>query len=272
MSEPSSFYSADEIETMLAAAMVPSRVAPPPASVAALRAAAYDRRRAVARAAVGPTLRWRRKAVLIAALVGSGTVGSAGVAFAHPVLPVALRQVASAVGLPVDSQPVADVRSDSQELRRALERGDVARVGRDLRDLDRSEARLAPGDHARMVGALEKLEEEARALSPSVTAARPVVPDATETDDGAPPPAPEHAVGKVDGRDRSAPPGDAGDGQRPGAGPVDSSAGVGATPAPPDVAHVDTASSERPVVVQENAADEAAPESPPADAVTDRGP
>ncbi|GAC1374172.1 MAG: hypothetical protein NVSMB4_01390 [Acidimicrobiales bacterium] len=266
------FFSADEIETMLAAAMVPSHVAPPPASVVALRAAAYDRRRAVARGAVGPTLRWRGKAALIAALVGSGTVGSAGVAFAHPVLPAALRQVASAVGLPVDSQPVADVRDDSQELRRALERGDVARVGRDLRELDRSEARLAPGDHARMVGALEALEGEARALSLSVTAVRPVVPDdATGTDGDTRLPAPEHAVANADGRDLSASLIDAGDGQSPGAEPGEASSAVGATPATPEGAHVD-ASSDRAVVVQEKAADDAAPDSPPTDAVTDPGP
>ncbi|GAC1542475.1 MAG: hypothetical protein NVS3B12_30510 [Acidimicrobiales bacterium] len=191
MSDPSSVTSLDDLEAALVAAMAPPHIQPPLASIVAVRAAALDRRVTSGPVMVLSAPRWRHRAALIIAIAGVGTFGSAGVALARPALPNTLRQLAHTIGLPVDTQPVADVRSDSRELQRALDHGDPDRVRRDLQDLDRSEARLDPRDHARVVAPLGDLEQRARAVSGGVAPSRSETPFPLETDHDAPPPSPD---------------------------------------------------------------------------------
>lgn len=183
---PDDSESTERLLRSLAAAMAPEASDPPAASIQAVRRAATERQ---ARLAGGDRVAWRRRVALVSSITTAVVMGGGSVAWARPVLPTPLRAVARAVGLPVDSAQVADVRSDTVALQRAIGRQDAAEVERDLGNLNRSSARLAPDEWTRLAPRITEVERQAEAMT------APRNPQPTQTPPSAAPPSvtePEH--------------------------------------------------------------------------------
>lgn len=156
-------------ENLIAAvrgALDPGPVAPPPASVLALRLAVLERWGEL-EVATGPARarRWPRRGAVLTAVTTALTLGGGTVAFARPALPGPLRDVARLAGLPVSVEPAARVRIERAELERSLDAGNVARVQADLQDLNRAESKLPSAQQVGARAADEDLEQRARTVT-----------------------------------------------------------------------------------------------------------
>lgn len=120
----------DRLLELLAGALDPGPVQPPPTGIAAVRLRADDgRRRAATRGARGPGASRRRVLVGAAALASVIAAFVLGLAVAEN-LPRPVREVAHGIGLPVDSPALVDARHELHRLGQALAACDLPAVGR----------------------------------------------------------------------------------------------------------------------------------------------
>lgn len=153
----------DEFVRLAREALAPPSVEPPARSMAALRAA-VDTRLAPRRA--GRNRVWKvRAAAVVAGLVTLVSGTATGAAIAGASLPVPLRDIASGIGLPVDSPGLAQAKSDAGRLRQALRHHDAPMIGRDASALERTFDRLDSGDRRSIDGEVDALLNQAATYS-----------------------------------------------------------------------------------------------------------
>ena len=146
----------DELLQRLSQALAPEPLEPPQASVLAVRRAVTAHRGTRRR------MRWRGRAVAVAAVFSTVLAGSsAAFALSGAPLPRPLRIVSNSVGLPVDSVAMADARSATSDLRRALSHRDAARVAEESRVLRARLSRLDANERGQIEHEATSLLEDA---------------------------------------------------------------------------------------------------------------